>query len=917
MAALIVAAAGAAIGGTVISGGILTAAGSLTLGAQIGWAAGSLLGSGLGRKNQTRPQLQDLRVTGTGYGQVVPYMIGSGITGGSLIWASKRRPVANTQRVGKGGGSKVTSYTYRVDLYYRLTENQMDGVAKVFRNGELVWDGTEVKAGVWGEIRVYTGALDEMPDPTYEAAHGPGLTPAHRGGCKVMLEDVALDENGQIPNFTFLTGAMTAVQQDVELHPYTGVYDSVSYTQSIVSGSNQGGFLYDGFGDGPDAGYPPANTILSRAFANDNITITKTLQVQPNRLVTVGVWHNNWLTLNLNGDVFGGVPALTSGFTQFTYTPTTSTLTVSLTVTEWSSANPNKFYAAFRVVQSQLVPNVGYAAEVPIKAAVEALLQRAGYTSDEYDTSDLAADTSVVRWVYISQLSSTRAILEGLAMRHGLTFRKDTKIYVMRRRTAVDKVIPFGQIGWTEEPGGAENPLPIRRGDPEERTAQVFLRYRNVAQDYAPDVAESDRLVGGQQSSTALDMPLGLLPSEAKATADRLLRNQAAELIQYGPLRLSVEHAELVPGDVIQITDDAGDTHIISLRKRTDLGLLLEFEGVSDDLSPIPDQAPVTDDDQGQQVVQQPSASLWLPGDWPLFRDVDDAPGWYALMTSAGDGSYWPGGDLVRSWDDVDYSLLVSFTRSGTFGTCLTTLPDFDGGNCYDEISVLEVQLHAGTLASSTRAAMAADLTINVMMVGSECIRFRRADLVGPLTYRLTGLIRGFRGTEWAMATHEANEVCALIDTAMQNVPTQTSQLNQERYLKGVTSGQAFSAVTPSLFTDTGRRLRPFSVAGLRALATVDGDVLVTWRRRSRLSYSYTGPVVVPLGELVEAYRLRVFDGATLVRTVNLLAPSFTYTAAMAAADGFASLDQATFTVVQLSEIAGEGYPASTQGTIP
>lgn len=43
MAQLVVAAAGAAIGGW-ISGGIFTAAGTLTLGAKLGWLGGSVVG---------------------------------------------------------------------------------------------------------------------------------------------------------------------------------------------------------------------------------------------------------------------------------------------------------------------------------------------------------------------------------------------------------------------------------------------------------------------------------------------------------------------------------------------------------------------------------------------------------------------------------------------------------------------------------------------------------------------------------------------------------------------------------------------------------------------------------------------------------------------------------------------------------
>jgi hypothetical protein len=92
----------------------------------------------------------------------------------------------------------------------------------------------------------------------------------------------------------------------------------------------------------------------------------------------------------------------------------------------------------------------------------------------------------------------------------------------------------------------------------------------------------------------------------------------------------------------------------------------------------------------------------------------------------------------------------------------------------------------------------------------------------------------------------------------------------------------------------------------------------VSWVRRSRLVARYTDAgVFAPLGEASELYRVKVFDGATQVRTVDVTTPAWTYPAADIAADGFASGDPITITVQQLSDAVGEGFAATVETTAP
>ena len=93
------------------------------VGTQVGWAIGSMIGSALGPKqNSQGPRLSDLKVTGTEYGQVIPWIRGAPRIAGQIWWASDRREIGTESSAGKGGGPTSTSFTYEVDLIIGLSD---------------------------------------------------------------------------------------------------------------------------------------------------------------------------------------------------------------------------------------------------------------------------------------------------------------------------------------------------------------------------------------------------------------------------------------------------------------------------------------------------------------------------------------------------------------------------------------------------------------------------------------------------------------------------------------------------------------------------------------------------------------------------------------------------------------------------
>lgn len=102
------------------------------------------------------------------------------------------------------------------------------------------------------------------------------------------------------------------------------------------------------------------------------------------------------------------------------------------------------------------------------------------------------------------------------------------------------------------------------------------------------------------------------------------------------------------------------------------------------------------------------------------------------------------------------------------------------------------------------------------------------------------------------------------------------------------------------------RGLRPLAPASVSAAQGTDG-LSLSWIRQTRGNGDSWDLTDVPLGEEAERYRLTIWDGSTLKRTVETSAPQFLYAAADLTAD-FGSLPATiTLRIAQLSATLGAG----------
>lgn len=152
------------------------------------------------------------------------------------------------------------------------------------------------------------------------------------------------------------------------------------------------------------------------------------------------------------------------------------------------------------------------------------------------------------------------------------------------------------------------------------------------------------------------------------------------------------------------------------------------------------------------------------------------------------------------------------------------------------------------------------DRGANAALIGDEAIQFGRAERIGPARWRLSRLLRGRRGSEWAVAAHRAGEPFVLIDPAStRTLVADDTVIGREIAVlaTGIADGDE---VTATLVPD-GRSVVPPSPVHLCTTSEGEG-IRLRWTRRSRTGWQWADAVDAALGEEREAYRVTISDGA-------------------------------------------------------
>ncbi len=246
MASILLASAGAAIGGSI--GGAVLGVSAATIGGAIGSFAGSMIDSWIvsslapGQRIEGQ-RLENLTLTTSTEGAVIPRIYGRMRIGGNIIWATDFAETVNktTQGGGKGGGPKVTTtaYLYSASFAVALCEGPISGIGRIWADGKPL----DLSGITW---RIYTGDETQQPDPFIETKMGTGNAPAYRGTAYVMFEELPLEQFGnRIPQLSFevfrpviASDTAEGMIRAVTLIPGTGEFVYATEPVSRGSGGN-------------------------------------------------------------------------------------------------------------------------------------------------------------------------------------------------------------------------------------------------------------------------------------------------------------------------------------------------------------------------------------------------------------------------------------------------------------------------------------------------------------------------------------------------------------------------------------------------------------------------------------------------------------------------------------------------------
>jgi hypothetical protein len=542
-----------------------------------------------------------------------------------------------------------------------------------------------------------------------------------------------------------------------------------------------------------------------------------------------------------------------------------------------------------------------------VGAAVSRLAAESGLEPSDIDVGEL---TQRLRGYLVGNAGPAGPAVQQLARVFLFESTEENDLLYFRRRGgAVVATIPEDDCGAGVDTASAE-PISTTRAQELELPARVSVTAPDPSTDHQPGTQYAERRATEVGSEDGLTTAVVLTADDAKQLADALIFDRWAsrESIKWATTR---QYVALSPTDPIIL---AGRR--VRILTRSDEGGLISWGGVTDDADVVVQTSQgVQGAFPGQVVEIQVPTSLFIL-DMALLTDTGNHPGAYAAVY--GVPPHWRGAMVYDSLDSGGtWNLLTAVAAPGsTLGTTLDALPDWTGGNVFDEASRVRVTMVNGTLSSTTRdGVLAGNNGIAISgTLGWEVLQYRTATLETDGSYTLSGLLRGRRGTGFATGGHATGDRVVAITIAIGDLTIANSQIGVALPFKAVTLGDSIAATSSQTGTITAERLKPWSPVDFRALRDVaTGDITMTWKRRTRLACRFvgTGGINVPLGEDSEAYVVKIYDSGytTLKRTINVTgSATASYTAAQQTTD-FGSTQATVYArIAMVSATVGAGH---------
>ncbi len=466
--------------------------------------------------------------------------------------------------------------------------------------------------------------------------------------------------------------------------------------------------------------------------------------------------------------------------------------------------------------------------------------------------------------------------------------------------TTVPTILPAEDMGAT---GGMarEDRRSIDRQAAGTLPDEVTITYYEPARDYQSGLQRARRGGPGRRVE-AIELAAALEAGAAKGIAERRLATAWAERLTAGAT-MPWRRLDLRPGDTVVLQD--GRRWRITGWTLEGMVLTLKLCGTSTGTAMMAtaQYGRATD---GPDAVHGPTTVALI--DLPAVDDGALAPRLW--LAAAGISPAWRRAAVIASSDGgASWAEIGSTAAPAIMGSTLTVLPPGDVA-LIDARSSVDVQLLNATMTLTSRDDDAVLAGANVAMIGDELIQFGQADALGAGRWRLSRLLRGRRGTDFATATHGIGERCAMVD-AESLLPIEVPLERIGAELRVIASGIADPVGVEAGRLVSGRAVRPLSPVHLGAVPLAGGGLRFTWCRRSRAGWAWSDGGDVPIGEETERYRITLSPAGGATRTVETIVPAYDYGPAEMANDGAVAAATYAISVAQLGD-AGASPESAT-----
>lgn len=445
----------------------------------------------------------------------------------------------------------------------------------------------------------------------------------------------------------------------------------------------------------------------------------------------------------------------------------------------------------------------------------------------------------------------------------------------------------------------------VDRGQELDLPRSVSVAYTNAGNDYQAGTVEVMRVCTESRNKVSISVPIAISNNHAMDIAEKTLVESWIGRTSY-QMQLPMKYAYLTPGHIINTAINGKS--IRALVTKTTFGRpgIVKVEAIETGATVYMDTDSQIQEDVGGAPAPSASAITLRIFDTNLL--VDNADPYRPFFAVSGSPFY--GATILRSNDGgVTYSEFTEAPRVSVLGVADTVLSP--GQSLYwDETNTVDITiLNGGRLSSAVELAVLNG--VNAAMLGTEIIQFKTATLIDRNKYRLSGLLRGRRGTETEMGSHVQGEAFTLLSTnTTSQLPLNNGTLGVRQFFRyGPSTVTAESDIYQNTsFIHTGKALKPYAPCHVTATRNTNLDVAITWIRRTRIGGIWSDHSDVQLGEDFEKYEVDIMAGSTVKRTLATSIPSVTYTVDQQIADFGVAQTSITIRVYQISAICGRGY---------